>query len=102
MNSEENRLILTAEEEFLFAEQYALTTDNFGRRILVGLTIEESIWLVDWMRRRLLERMNPDAPRLGTRSQRHIYFDLYNKHEAARLQVVGAMISKESFNPTEN
>ena len=90
-------LILT-EPEVLWHTEKGLSTDSEGRRILVGLTVEESIWHVDYVRRRAVRA--PDWH--DYRNANHAKFlELDLKHRFARIDAVYA--EKERVDdPTTN
>lgn len=77
------------ERAFRSASQ-ALALDANGDEILVGLTREESEWLVQD------ERGWLEARQSGTRQKadKARYLELRDKHEIARLQAIGLMHAK--------
>jgi hypothetical protein len=94
-------LELTPGEEEALTRDRALTTDSKGRLTLVGLTVEESIWYIEHKRQWLAERMD-DTLRRQSRDGRKRYLELYERHEFARLQVIGAEHDVRTENPTKN
>ncbi|WP_394887557.1 hypothetical protein ACG873_21855 [Mesorhizobium sp. AaZ16] len=88
------------EEEALTADR-ALTIDSKGRLTLVGLTVEESIWYIEHKRQWLAERID-DTLRRQSRDGRKRYLELYERHEFARLQVIGAEHEVRTESPTKN
>ncbi|WP_353646538.1 hypothetical protein [Mesorhizobium sp. WSM2239] len=94
-------LELTPGEEEALTRDRALTTDSKGRLTLVGLTVEESIWYVEHKRQWLAERID-DTLRRKSREGRKRYLELYERHEFARLQVIGAEHEVRTENPTKN
>ncbi|EHK53359.1 hypothetical protein MAXJ12_30672 [Mesorhizobium alhagi CCNWXJ12-2] len=94
-------LELTSGEEEALTLDRALTTDSKGRLTLVGLTVEESIWYIEHKRQWLAERVN-DTLRRKSREGRKRYLELYERHEFARLQVIGAEHEVRAENPTKN
>jgi len=94
-------LNLTEDEESYFREMRALSTDAGGRLILVGLSVEESIWFVEYHRDDL-------AFRTGQRNGRHSpderrkHQELYDRHEFNRMSVIGAEHVLRTENPTRN
>jgi hypothetical protein len=50
--------------------------------------VEESIWYIEHKRQWLAERMD-DTLRRQSRDSRKRYLELYERHEFARLQVIG-------------
>lgn len=71
-----------ASERAYLNDMRMLSTDNKGREVFVGLTIEESEEYF------LLTRL--DSNNDGDREKRDRYLELYEKHETARLAVLGA------------
>src|SRR5918994_1606441 len=94
-------LELTPGEEEALTRDRALTTDSKGRLTLVGLTVEESIWYIEHKRQWLAERID-DTLRRQSRDGRKRYLELYERHEFARLQVIGAEHEVRTENPTKN
>jgi hypothetical protein len=79
-------LILT-EPEVLWHTEKGLSTDSEGRRILVGLTVEESIWHVDYVRRRAVRAPDWHDYRKANHAK---FLELDLKHRFARIDVVYA------------
>lgn len=72
-------------ERAYFTEMRTVSTDDEGREILVGLTFEETVFYMEYSRRFLTGRdRDPD--------HRDRYLQLHDKHERARLAVLGAEI----------
>ena len=94
-------LELTPGEEEALTRDRALTTNSKGRLTLVGLTVEESIWYIGHKRQWLAERID-DTLRRESRGGRKRYLELYERHEFARLQVIGAEHEVRAENPTKN
>ena len=90
-------LPLTPNERLWHTEMKGLSTDAAGNEILVGLTVEESIFLLEYVRVRA-ER----GP--GYREYRNAHFakytELQNKHDIARLQVLQAESARKRDDPT--
>lgn len=78
-----------ADRDF-FNEMRALSTDSEGREILVGLTIEETVFYMEYARNRM---QGHNDFQNGAR-----YLELHVKHEHARFAVLGA----EHYVRTEN
>lgn len=78
-----------AERNFL-NEISALSTDSKGREILVGLTIEETIFYMEYAQKRIQGHHDSQ--------NRDRYLELHDKHERARFAVLGA----EHYIRTEN
>jgi flagellar basal body rod protein FlgG len=94
-------LELTTGEEEALTRDGALTTDSKGRLTLVGLTVEESIWYIEYKRQWLAERID-DTLHRKSREGRKRYLELYERHEFARLQVIGVEHEVRTENPTKN
>jgi hypothetical protein len=94
-------LELTPGEEEALTRDRALTTDSKGRLTLVGLTVEDSIWYIEHKRQWLAERMD-DTLRRQSRDGRKRYLELYERHEFARLEVLGAEHEVRTEDPTKN
>ncbi len=73
-------------------EMRALSTDQQGREVLVGLTLEETIRYMSHLRGRL----EPG----GTRDDTDDYLRLHDKHEAARVAVIVAESQARNERPT--
>lgn len=85
----------TESERAYLSEMRAITTDGHGREVLVGLTLEETAWYVAYSKARLTgEHREPEDGKE--------YLELYDKHERARLQVLGAEIEARNENPTRH
>jgi hypothetical protein len=74
-------------------EMRAIATDQDGREVLVGLTFEETEWYFDYHAQRLSGHHTTNRRR---------FLALYEKHEQARLQVIGAEFQKLTDNPTSH
>ncbi|MBX3572448.1 MAG: hypothetical protein KF694_08870 [Mesorhizobium sp.] len=94
-------LVLTEGEEAYFREMRSLSTDADGRAILAGLTVDESVWLVEYRRRRFLQRSGKlqSHPSEDERRRAH---ELDEKHERVRLAVIGAEHILRTESPTRN
>ena len=71
----------------------ALTTDVQGNEHLVGLTLEETAWYLEYSEARARDEHRP-------RTDGKTYLELVEKHERARMQVVGAENELRVVNPT--
>jgi hypothetical protein len=69
----------------------ALNTDTSGNEVLVGLTLEETAFYMTYGRQFLTGNRD--------HSNEDKYMALHDKHEAARLGVLGAEIYLRSENP---
>jgi hypothetical protein len=78
-------------------EMRAIATDQDGREVLVGLTFEETEWYFDYQAQRLSGQRGRDHT-----TNRRRFLALYEKHEQARLQVIGAEFQKQTDNPTSH
>lgn len=78
-------------ERAYLAEMRALTTDVEGREVLVGLTAEETAVYMAHSRARLAGK----PFRAGSKK----YLGLREKHERARLEVLGAEIFVRTETP---
>ena len=94
-------LILTEGEDACFREMRSLSTDAEGRLILAGLTVEESVWLVEYRRRRFLQRGGQLQSRPSDEERRRAHA-LDEKHERVRLAVIGAEHILRTESPTKN
>ena len=95
------QLELTDAEELFLGEIRALSTNEYGERILVGLTVEESIWYIHEQRQGLAEQMDPDVP-CETYTSRDRYFELEERHQLARLEVLWAEREVRTMKPIGN
>ena len=80
--------IFTDADRDVLNEMRALSTDSEGREILVGLTIEETVFYMEYVRNRMQGHSQNGAR----------YLELHEKHECARFAVLGA----EHYVRTEN
>lgn len=82
----------TYDERANLTEMRAITTDASGKEVLVGLTLEETAFYMDHTRQRSAgkhDHRNDDR-----------YLELHDKHDGARLSVIGAEIFLRNENPT--
>jgi hypothetical protein len=79
-------------------EMRAIAKDRAGREVLVGLTGEETDWYFAYSAKRLsgVSRGKDHS------DDRERYLALHNKHEIARLQVLGAEVQKRTDSPTSH
>ncbi len=85
-------LDLTVEEREELTLSGALAIDAAGQEILVGLTVEESMFLIEHRKRFLAGDRDYDSHKRS--------IELTIKHEASRLAVLGSKIQKRHKNPT--
>jgi hypothetical protein len=83
--------IFTDADRAYLAEMRSITTDSQGREVLVGLTWEETAFYMEYARQRINGTHRQDD---GGR-----YFELHEKHEFARLSVLGAENELRNDNP---
>lgn len=84
----------TDAERIYLTEMHSLATDTEGNEVLVGLTLEETAFLME--HRRKFAAGDRD------RENRARARELSDRHQVARLQVVGAIIEKTNFSPTSH
>jgi DNA-binding MarR family transcriptional regulator len=88
-------LDLTDSQRAFYTEMRCLSTDAQGNEVLVGLTIEETEFYLQYIRQRRDRNFhNPEA--------RKRYLGLHDKHDIARLAVLYAEIEKRNTDPTEH
>jgi hypothetical protein len=78
----------------------ALARDLDGNEVFVGLNREESLFFVGY--RRMTSLPLRAAGLRPSQADRKRASELRQKHEIARLQVIGAMVEKENFGPTSH
>lgn len=88
------KLDLTDAERYSNEWRLALAVDDAGHETLIGLTVDESIFYID-RKRKFLSGNRDEAGR-------KLWLELNEKHERARLQIVGAVAEKENTNPSMN
>lgn len=71
-------------ERAYMQEMRILTTDTEGNEVMVGLTLDETLIMLEHNRRFLA------GDRDRSEAGRESYLRLHEKHERARLQVLGA------------
>ena len=84
-------------ERALENEMASLSTDEHGNEIFVGLDVAESVWV--WQYRK---DVGSEEGQNNRRADKKHYWALYEKHERARIKVVGAIIERDAFKPTRN
>lgn len=77
----------------------ALSTDARGRMTLVGLTVEESIQYVEYVRRRAARAK---GWREYQKANRPKYLELEQKHQQARCQVLNAENERGLTKPSQH
>jgi hypothetical protein len=82
-------------------EMRMLNTDLNGDEIFVGLTREESEWYADYEARDWSYRTADHAPR-PEKGEKLRHQELWEKHERARFEVLGAEHVLRTENPSRN
>ena len=82
----------TDDERAHLTEMRAISTDSNGIEILVGLTIEETAFYMNYTR----GRVAGNNDHFGGEK----YLQLHDKHEQARLEVLGTEIHLRTEKPT--
>lgn len=72
----------TDDERAYLVEMRAISKDADGNEVLVGLNVSETAFYMDYAR----SFIKPDRDR----SNRDKYLMLHEKHQLARLQIIGA------------
>ena len=85
----------TKEERIYFAERMAITKDCNGDEVLVGLTLEETISYMEYVRS-CLNRDHVD------RDAQEAHLALDTKHEKARAEVIAVDRFIHTANPTKH
>ncbi len=83
---------LPAERQAHLKEMRAIGEDNEGNEVLVGLTVEETSFYLNYVQQRLV---GDDDPIDGER-----YLKFHDKHEKARFSVLGAERILRTENPS--
>lgn len=86
-------LDLTEVERAKFSEFRSLGVDGHGNDVLVGLTLEESVFYLTYERERAKGKSYESRPR---------YLELHEKHEAMRLQNVFAEVELRDAAPQKH
>lgn len=84
----------TGSERAYLKEIRALSTDSQGREVLVGLTFDETVFYVTYIR----EQAND----IRSRDDNDKYLELHEKHERARITVLGAENQLQNNSPTRH
>ena len=80
------------DERAYLTEMRGITTDSSGREILVGLTLDETAFYIEYARASIL-----GLSRDQEQSDR--YLELHEKHERARLAILAAENQLRVDNP---
>lgn len=88
---------LTPAEREGYSRDYMLTTDDSGREVFAGLSLDESEWLLQYRRDTALGQ-----DRHARMDDREAHQALVEKHERVRLEVIGTLVAKDTFNPTSH
>jgi len=83
------QLDLTEAERAFLTEMIDLGNDDAGNEVLVGLTVEESVYLID-RSRQLFFRRKPTSKEDARRA-----VELRERHEIARLTALGRKLAKD-------
>jgi hypothetical protein len=86
--------IFTESDRIYLAEMRAITTDNQGQEVLVGLTRQETEFYMNYAKQRLEDtHRRDDAP---------LYLELHEKHERERMSILAAENQLRIDKPTLN
>jgi hypothetical protein len=77
-------LKLTDDERSAKRSFQALSVDDEGNEVYVGLSREESEWMLDYER-----KYAPGRTRSPERDEKKRHIELHEKHELARLRAIG-------------
>jgi hypothetical protein len=91
----------TDEERIPLVMARALSKDEEGREVLVGLTLDETSFVME-RRRRFLAAIGTGERDRRDPASRDRFRELSEKHEKARLAVIGAEIDLRNENPTRH
>jgi hypothetical protein len=86
-----------AERAFLTGMR-GLTTDAQGQEVLVGLTLDETKFYMEYTRK--FEFITPKGVR--ETEDRGRYLKLHNKYDVARLEVIGTEVYLRKENPPQS
>jgi hypothetical protein len=86
-------LNLTDGERAYFDEMRSLGVDSNGNQVLVGLTLEESLFYLAYSRGEAGVKSHEDKSR---------YLELHEKHETTRLQIVFAEVELRDDAPQKH
>lgn len=81
----------TDDERCYLNEMRAITTDTTGNEVLVGLNLEETKWYMKYSRDFLSGNQSS--------KNKNYYLELHEKHEKARLEILGAEIYIRNESP---
>ena len=84
----------TDSERAYMIEQRAISEDEQGHEVLVGLTFEETSFYMTYGRKAL----SGDRDHKDTET----YLELNDKHERARLEVIGTEVHLRNENPSRH
>jgi hypothetical protein len=93
------KLELDDAERWSLEQNFALSTDSAGDEVFVGLTREETLFLLGYRR---TSRQLRAASKRPPPEDRERATQLREKHEHARLQIIGTMALKGSLGPTSH
>jgi len=86
-------LNLTDVERAYFNDMRSLGVDSSGNEVLVGLTLEESLFYLAYSRGEAGAKSHEDNSK---------YLELHEKHEATRLQIVFAEVELRDDAPQKH
>lgn len=81
------------QERLWHSEMRGIAIDEQGREVLVGLTMDETVFYMTYVRHRAAGDRDPD------RGHQRRFLELHDKHELARYQVIGAENEVRVQNP---
>jgi hypothetical protein len=84
----------TEDERAHLTEMRAITKDSQGREVLVGLTLDETVIYMAYHRKIRTGEHDSEGG--------EVYLELHNKHERARLAVIGAEHILRTENPSRH
>ena len=84
-----SKLDLTDVDRLWRTNARSLTTDSQGRETLIGLTFEESVWYLDYEKRRSSGELRR-GPQDVRRRDHDQHEALRMRHEQCRMQIVSA------------
>ena len=86
--------IFSDNDRFHLSKMRAITKDALGNEVLVGLSLEDTVFYVNYGRARLSGTHN--------REERTRYLELNEKHERVRLAILGAEIQLHVDKPEQH
>ncbi|MGE9007047.1 hypothetical protein ACO2JO_00580 [Leptospira interrogans] len=92
------KLILTSEEEQFLAREGRLTTDAKGERVLAGLALEESIWVIETGR----AYAATGKQAFGTKENSDRYWLLLDRHFKTAIEISWSVDELKTGKPTIN